>query len=67
MLKPLELEICQQLGDVWNNFLKLDQFHPSERAEFMKAIHDAQNIVMARSAYREHPTLFHGEPKGGAK
>lgn len=58
-LNTQELALCDKLADCWNDFLQLEIMHPSERTEFMNAIHSAQNIVMARSAVRAHPDKFY--------
>ncbi|EKN6414450.1 hypothetical protein DVQ15_08910 [Yersinia enterocolitica] len=47
-----EQRIAQMLGDAWNQYLLLPIEHPSERAEFCRAIHDCQRIILARPAIR---------------
>lgn len=47
-----ELDTLQALTAAWNSFAKLYVLHPSERDEFMRAIHAAQNIVMSRPVLR---------------
>lgn len=47
-----EMAIVEQLGDAWDAYLQLPVLHPSDRVDFMNAIHAAQRIVMARAAVR---------------
>ncbi len=53
-----EIIILNKLAEAWNEFLKLDKFHPSDNSEFSEAIHKAQLIVMARKAVRDCPEYF---------
>lgn len=48
-----EIDVAEKLGDVWNHFLNLPVQHNSDREEFMRAIHAAQNIVLSRAARRK--------------
>ncbi|WP_139150004.1 hypothetical protein [Sphingobium yanoikuyae] len=48
-----ELAVVDQLGHAWDGFLRLPALHSSDRMDFMKAIHDAQRIIMARPAMRD--------------
>jgi hypothetical protein len=47
-----EKKILRILSDAWNEFLELSEEHSSERLEFMRAIHAAQQIILARPAMR---------------
>lgn len=58
LLTPDEEALLMMLGAAYNRFVNLPEMHPSDRREFMYAIHQAQNIVLARPAWRRH-----GEPK----
>ena len=49
-----EMEIFAKLGEAWNIFVKTPPEHPTERQEFMLAIHRAQDIVLARLALRQY-------------
>lgn len=41
------------LAAAWNMFLSLPEAHASDRDEFMRAIHAAQNILLAREALKD--------------
>lgn len=43
-----EEKLIHDLGGIWNRFIRLEEFHPSDRMEFMIAIHAAENIIAAR-------------------
>lgn len=58
MLKPEELQICNELGEIWNHFIRLTSAHPDDAIDFKFHIHALQNIVMARSAQRAHRDAF---------
>jgi len=47
-----ELEIVLRLGDAWDAFNAMRSEHGDEREEFRRLIHQAQDLVAARSAYR---------------
>lgn len=49
-LTPAEEELAQMLGDCFNAHQRLPEVHPHDAEEFMRAIHAAQNIVLARPA-----------------
>ena len=40
------------LGEAWEMFLELPVIHGSDKEEFMRAIHAAQNIVLSRAAMK---------------
>ena len=48
LLSPQEKIIIDHLANAWNTFLELPILHESDREEFMRAIHQAQLLVMAR-------------------
>jgi hypothetical protein len=48
-----ETKVLNSLADAWNLFIAMPELHQSDRQEFMQAIHAAQNIIMARPAYKE--------------
>lgn len=48
-----EMAVVERLGEAWNAFLALPAQHSSDRLDFLKAIHDAQRIIMARPAMRD--------------
>lgn len=48
-----EKEIILDLGMIWSSFLNLPIEHPQEREEFLRIIHQAQNLVAARASFRE--------------
>lgn len=45
-----ENEVVELLADAWNKFVDLPVLHKADREEFMHALHQAQNIVMARQS-----------------
>lgn len=57
-LTEQELKVIDLLAMAHNEHCKLEIVHPNDRAEFVDAIHKAQNIVMARLAAKTHPHLF---------
>lgn len=40
--------VLEKLGEVWNEYLKLPNLHPEERAEFRSVLHLATAIIQAR-------------------
>lgn len=48
-----EKEIILNLGMIWSSFLNLPRDHPQEEEEFLRIIHQAQNLVAARAGFRE--------------
>lgn len=58
MLTEKELELVEKLGECWNLFLKTEDTHETERIDFTNAIHKAQQIIMDRSAVRQHSDFF---------
>jgi hypothetical protein len=59
-----EQRVVAVLGQAWNMFLELPDLHPSDRQEFMQAIHQAQNIVLARVGLRSSD-LSYKDPMEG--
>ena len=43
-----ETKILDYLASAWNYFLILNELHPQDREEFLRCIHAAQKIIMAR-------------------
>lgn len=54
---PNEAKSLDLLAEAWNVFIADSGGHPSDREEFCRAIHAAQNIIMARLAPRVRPDL----------
>lgn len=52
-MTPEEREVLQILGEAWNKFAGLPVLHMADHTEFSAAIHQAQNIVLARPGMRE--------------
>lgn len=52
-MTPDEIDALDKLADAWNAFNKLPELHPDDKGDFRHAVHQAQNIVMARVALRE--------------
>lgn len=48
LLSSQERIVIDHLVEAWNAFVELPVLHPSDREEFMRAIHQAQLLVMAR-------------------
>lgn len=53
-----ELQICDKLKEIYEEYRLLPVQHPSDVIEFATAIHACQNIVMCRDAVRNHPETF---------
>jgi len=53
-----EKEILDLLALAWNEFLHLEEQHPQDKMEFMRAIHQAQHLIMIRETRRNHPEIF---------
>lgn len=53
-----EKDCASHLMSAWNKFLALDKKHPSDDAEFLKAIHDAQKMIALRVARRVDPNFW---------
>lgn len=49
---PAERAALKSLGNAWAYFLDLPERHPADNREFESAIHQAQNIILARLALR---------------
>lgn len=52
-----ETAVLNTLAQAWNQFFLLERLHPTERQEFMDAIHRAQHIIMARPVMRTQRLL----------
>jgi hypothetical protein len=51
-ITPEEEAVMAALGDAYNKFIELPVQHHADNAEFVHAIHAAQNIVLARVGLR---------------
>jgi len=58
-LTEQEIDIIDMLANVWKEYSKLEEYHPSDYQEFIEAITRAQDIVISRLAIRIHPELFY--------
>lgn len=47
-----ELDILNMLGDAYNLATNLPELHAFDNSEFARAIHQAQNIILARGGKR---------------
>lgn len=47
-----ESHVLEKLGEAWNAFIALPPLHPHDADEYMRAIHAAQNIILAREGLR---------------
>jgi len=53
-----EEKILLMLSDTWNEFLKLQSQHPSEKDYFCDGINKCQHIIAMRIARGARPDLF---------
>jgi len=60
-----ELDVLKRIGTVFAAFDALDEYHPSDRDEFVFHVHALSRIVMARSAMRAHPERGWIKTRGG--
>lgn len=51
-LTEQEAKVAKMLGDAWDEYLKLPIEHPLEQHEFCMAIHQVQDMVLARCGRR---------------
>jgi hypothetical protein len=58
MLNTEEMNVITMLTDAYTAFVALPTAHSDDVEMFSTAINSAQNVVMARSAIREHPEEF---------
>lgn len=58
MLTPEEIAFVEAAGELMNAFCRIPPAHPSDTREVEAHVHAIQNLVMARSACREHPDKF---------
>lgn len=45
-------------AELWNAFLKLEQYHPDDVHDVRFHINAIQSIIMSREAVRNNPELF---------
>jgi hypothetical protein len=55
-LTKLERSVINTLATAWSLYLNLPQEHPDDQTEFRRAIHAAQNLVLARPGRRQFNT-----------
>lgn len=53
-----EIIILDKLSEAWNEFLKLEIYHPDDTDELRFHIHAIQTLIMARKAVRDCPNIF---------
>lgn len=53
-----EKEIMDSLVSAYNNFIKLEQTHPSHIPDFVNGIHLCQSQIMNRVLQRDYPETF---------
>jgi hypothetical protein len=53
-----EIDLVENLGKLYGDFLALPNRHPMDAGEFANQIHILQRQVMARLARRTHPDIF---------
>jgi hypothetical protein len=54
MLTDQEMKIVNDLGNIWDEILKLPVYHTADNSEACRDIHNLQNRIMARDATRDH-------------
>ncbi len=58
-----EFELLNKLGDVWNDFCKLQNHHPDDLDCVRSHVHSIQHLIMARYTRRGFPKYFNaGSP-----
>ncbi len=57
-----EKKVIKASAELWNAFLKLDQYHPDDIKDVRFHIHAIQRIVMSREAVRNNTKLFRIKP-----
>lgn len=57
-----EIECLDALAGAWNIFMALPEQHPTDRQEFMYALHTVQRFVLARPGQRSLPAMKEPEP-----
>ncbi len=60
-LTESEIRILRLLVEAMMEFETLPVYFDSHTSDFVKAIHDAQQIVLSRLTIRIHPELFGGD------
>lgn len=53
-----EQKIMNLLVEAHNNFLTLDQTHPTETIDWMNGIHKLQDLLGCRVLRRDYPEIF---------
>jgi hypothetical protein len=57
-MNEVEKKVISLSADLWNEFLKLEQYHPDDVHDIRFHIHAIQSIVMKREAERNNPLEF---------
>lgn len=55
LLTDTEQRIANLLGECFTLYKTLPVYHPSDADNFLRAVHAAQNIVLARPGYASQP------------
>lgn len=66
-LTESELELVDTLGTAWSQFNRLPNIHPDHPAEFRRAIHTLQDLIMSRPAVEQYGFLrrYEGSEQDG--
>lgn len=53
-----EKELILMLNDVYEKYISMPEQHCDDKAEFVRALHVLQHLVMIRSVRRGNPEMF---------
>jgi len=57
-LTAAERRIVTFLSSAWNMFIQLPDMPPDDRADFQRAIHEAERIIAQRALARAYPEFW---------
>lgn len=57
-IKKIENNIQKNLIGAWNEFIKLEQTHPSHKNTFINGIHECQQVLMWRELQELKPEKY---------
>lgn len=55
---PTEQRVMDLLAEAWNEFVTLEQTHPSHIGEFQMGIHQCQAVMTHRIVQRDYPHVY---------
>ena len=53
-----EMNVLNTTGVAWNEFAKLKEQHPADKAEFLFHIRACQHLILCRLTRRSDPKIF---------